>query len=96
MNEIEVGKHYQDERGYKYRCDAVVTHAVPMLPMRVIDSDESFRAAVRVAVCRHVSGGGRQFAGRFYFFMDGQRVGNNSSVCALVRETEVNAEDYDV
>jgi hypothetical protein len=93
MNEIEVGKHYQDERGYKYRCDAVVTHAVPM---RVIDSDEIVRAAVRVAVCRHVSGGGRQFAGRFYFFMDGQRVGSTSDACSLVRETEVNAEDYDV
>lgn len=81
MNEIEPGGVYVDARDRTYRCDSVVAHSVPILP--IPDYDEFTTAAIKVAVCRAV--GDNAPAGRFYFFMDGQRVGSTSPNSVLVR-----------
>ena len=81
MNEIEPGGGYIDGRDRMYRCDGVMLHTVPILP--ITDYDEFTTAAIKVAVCRAV--GDNAPAGRFYFFMDGQRVGSTSPNSVLVR-----------
>lgn len=81
MNEIEPGGVYIDGRDRMYRCDSVVAQAVPLPPS--IDPDALIGVATKIAVCRAV--GDNAPAGRFYFFMDGQRVGSTSPNSVLVR-----------